>query len=56
VRDQPKWRVRSAGSFTTNPFLFSSDTATEEEVAHPIDRDSAKAAVWKEKGKEGSSS
>jgi hypothetical protein len=28
VRHQPKWRVSSAGSSTTDPFLFSSEAAT----------------------------
>jgi hypothetical protein len=30
VRHQPKWRARSADSSTTDPFISSSDLATEE--------------------------
>jgi hypothetical protein len=56
VSQQPKWRARSAGSSTTDPFLSSSDPATKEEVTHPIGRDRANAVVRKGKGKEGSSS
>jgi hypothetical protein len=56
MRHQAKWRVRSADSFTTDLFLFSSDVATEEEVTRSIDRDRVKAAARKEKGKEDSSS
>jgi hypothetical protein len=56
VRHQPKWTARSAASFTMDPFLSSSKAATKEEVTHPIGRDRAKAAVWKRKGKECSSS
>jgi hypothetical protein len=54
VRHQPKWRARSAAPSTTDPFLFSSDAVTEEEVTHPIDRDRAMAAMRKGKRKEGS--
>jgi hypothetical protein len=39
-----------------NPFISSSEAATEEEMTHPIGRDRAKSAAWKGKGKEGSSS
>jgi hypothetical protein len=39
---------------TTDPFVSSSEAATEE-VTRPIGQDRAKAAAWKEKGKEGSS-
>jgi hypothetical protein len=56
VQHQPKWRARSAGSSTTDPFLFLTHPATKEEVTRPIGRDRAKAAVWKGKGKEDSSS
>jgi hypothetical protein len=56
VRHQPKWRARSAGSSTVDSFFSSSDPATEEEVTCPIDRDIAKAAARKGKGKEDSSS
>jgi hypothetical protein len=56
VRHQPNWRARSTDSSTTDLFLFSSETATEEEVTRLIDRDRAKAAARKEKGKEDSSS
>jgi hypothetical protein len=56
VRHQPKWRARSTGSSTTDPFISSSDPATNEEVIHPIDRDRAKAAARKGKEKKGSSS
>jgi hypothetical protein len=45
MRHQLKWRAKSVGSFTTNPWIFSSDHAIEEEVAHPIDQDRAKAAA-----------
>jgi hypothetical protein len=38
VRHQPKWRARSAGSSIIDPFLSSSDPATEEEVTRPIVR------------------
>jgi hypothetical protein len=56
VRHQPKWRVRSTDSSTTDPFISSSDHATEEEVTHPICQDRANAAAGKGKGKEDSSS
>jgi hypothetical protein len=56
VRHQTKWRTRSLGSSTVNPFISSSEAATEEEMTHPIGRDRAKSAAWKGKGKEGSSS
>jgi hypothetical protein len=56
VRHQPKWRVRSSGSSTIDPFLSLTDPATEEEVTCPIGRDRAKAAAWKRKEKECSSS
>jgi hypothetical protein len=55
VGDQPKWRERSAGSSTINPFLSSSDPATEEGT-HPIGRDRAKATAQKGKETEGSNS
>jgi hypothetical protein len=55
VRHQPKWRVRSTASSTTNLFLYSNDPTTEEEVTHPIGKDRAKAVTRKGKGKEGSS-
>jgi hypothetical protein len=54
VRNQPKWRARSAGSSTIDLFLSSIDPATEEEVTCPIGRDRVKAATRKGKGKEGS--
>jgi hypothetical protein len=53
VRHQPKWRARSTGSSTIDPFLSTSDPATEEEVTHPIGQDRAKAATQKGKVKEG---
>jgi hypothetical protein len=56
VRHQPKWKVRSAAPFTTDPFLSLSDAATEKEVTRPIGQDRVKVAARKEKGKEGSSS
>jgi hypothetical protein len=56
VWHQPKWRARSAGSSTTDPFLSSTDPVTEDEVTHPIGHDRVKAATQKGKGKEGSSS
>jgi hypothetical protein len=56
VRHQPKWRARSAGSSKIDPFLSSSDLATEEDVARPIGQDRAKVATQKGKEKEGSSS
>jgi hypothetical protein len=56
VRHQPKWRARSAGSSTTDPFLSSSEAATKEEVTHPKGRDRAKATAQKGKGQLGSSS
>jgi hypothetical protein len=37
-------------------FIFSSETATEEEVTRPIGRDRAKSTTRKGKGNEGSSS
>jgi hypothetical protein len=51
VRHQPKWRAKSVDSSTTDPWISLSDLTTEEEVIHPIDRDRAKAASQKEKGK-----
>jgi hypothetical protein len=56
VRHQPKWRAKSTGSSTTDPWVSSSDRTGEEEVAHPIGHDRAKATVWKGKANEGSSS
>jgi hypothetical protein len=56
VRHQPNWRARLVGSYTIDPFLFSSDPATEEEVTCPIGRDRVKATARKGKEKEGSSS
>jgi hypothetical protein len=56
VRHQLKWRARSVDSSTTDPFLSSSEAATEEEVTRPIGWDRAKVVAWKGKGKEGSSS
>jgi hypothetical protein len=56
VRHQLKWRARSATSSTMDPFLSSSDAATEEGVTHPNGRDRATAAARKGKGKENSSS
>jgi hypothetical protein len=53
VRHQLKWRARSAASSTTDPFLSSSEAATEEDVTCPIGQDRAKAAARKGKGKEG---
>jgi hypothetical protein len=37
-------------------FVSSSEAGTDEEVTRLIDRDRAKTTVWKEKGKEDSSS
>jgi hypothetical protein len=45
VRHQPKWRAKSAGPSTTDPFLSLSEATTEEEVTHPIGRDRAKAVT-----------
>jgi hypothetical protein len=56
VRYQPKWRVRSDVPSTMDAFVSSSEAGTEEKVTRPIDRDRAKMAVWKGKGKEDSSS
>jgi hypothetical protein len=56
MRHKPKWRARSAGSSTTDPFLSSSDPATEEEVTHSIGWDRDKTDARKKKGKEDSSS
>jgi hypothetical protein len=39
-----------------DPFVSSSEAATEKEVTHPIGQDRAKAVAWKGKGTEGSSS
>jgi hypothetical protein len=36
MRHQPKWRVRSAAPSTMDPFVFSSEAATEDEVTRPI--------------------
>jgi hypothetical protein len=41
---------------TIDPFLSSTDPATENEVTHPIGRDRAKTVVRKGKGKKDSSS
>jgi hypothetical protein len=58
VRHKSKWRVKSAGSSTTDPRISSSDTTIKDEVTRPIGRDRGKVAAWKGKGKgnEGSSS
>jgi hypothetical protein len=56
VRHQPKWRARSAGSYTTDPFLSLSEAATEEKMTRPIGQDKAKAAMRKGKENEGSNS
>jgi hypothetical protein len=56
MRHQPKWRERSASLSTTDPFVSSSEVATEEEMTHPIGRNRAKSAARKEKGKKDSSS
>jgi hypothetical protein len=56
VRHQFKWMARSAASFTTDPFVSSSEAATEEEVTYPIGRDRAKSTARTCKGKEGSNS
>jgi hypothetical protein len=56
VRHQPKWSARAADSSITDPFLSSSEAATEKEVTHPIDQDRAKLTARKGKGKEGSKS
>jgi hypothetical protein len=32
MRHQSKWRAKSVGSSTTDPWIFSSDPMTEEEV------------------------
>jgi hypothetical protein len=56
MRHQPKWRERSASLSTTDPFVSSSEAATEEEMTHPIGRNRAKSAARKEKGKKDSSS
>jgi hypothetical protein len=56
MRYQLKWRARSATPSTMDPFLSSSDAATEEGVTHPIGRDRVTAAARKGKGKENSSS
>jgi hypothetical protein len=55
VRHQPKWKARSAAPSTTDPFISSSEAATEEEVTHPIDQDRAKAVAQKRKWAEDSS-
>jgi hypothetical protein len=44
------------GSSTTDPFLSSSDPATEEEMTRPIGRDRTKVTARKGKVKECSSS
>jgi hypothetical protein len=56
MRHQPKWRARSVGSSTIDPFLSSSDPATKEEVTCLIGWDRAKVVTRKGKGKEGLSS
>jgi hypothetical protein len=56
MRHQSKWRERSATLSTTDPFVSSSEAATEEEMTHPIGRNRAKSAARKGKGKEDSSS
>jgi hypothetical protein len=56
VRHQSKWRVRSADSSTTDPFLSLTEVATDEEVTHSIGRDRTKAVARNEKENEGSSS
>jgi hypothetical protein len=56
LRHQPKWRTRSVVSSPMDPFLFSSEATTYEEVTHPIGRYRAKAATRKGKGKEDTSS
>jgi hypothetical protein len=58
VRHQSKWRAKSVGSSTTDPWIFSSDPMIEEEVTCPMGQDRGKAATRKGKGtgKEGSSS
>jgi hypothetical protein len=53
VSHQPKWRAKSADSSTTDPFISSSDPATED-VTCPIGRDRAKVTVRNRKGKVGS--
>jgi hypothetical protein len=56
VRHKPKWRARLATPSTTDPFISSSEAATQEVVTCPIGRDRVKAVTQKGKGKEGSSS
>jgi hypothetical protein len=48
--------ARSDAPSTMDAFVSSSETATKEEVTHPIGWDRAKRAVRKGKGKEDSSS
>jgi hypothetical protein len=55
VRYQPKWRARSDAPSTMDAFVSSSEAGTEEEATCPIDRDRAKMATRKGKGKEASS-
>jgi hypothetical protein len=51
VRYQPKRRTMSDAPSTMNTFVSSSEAATDEEVTRPIDRDRAKTAARKGKGK-----
>jgi hypothetical protein len=37
---------------TADSFISSSEAATDEEIAHPIDQDRVKTATQKQKGKE----
>jgi hypothetical protein len=51
VRHQSKWRVKFAGSSTTDPWISSSDPTIEEDVTHPMSRNRAKAVTQKGKKK-----
>jgi hypothetical protein len=51
MRHQSKWRAKSVGSSTTDPWIFSSDPMTEEEVTCPMGQDRGKAVTRKGKGK-----
>jgi hypothetical protein len=56
MRHQPKWRARSAGSSTMDPFLSSSEAATEDDVTYLIGLDRAKTVARKRKRNDDSNS
>jgi hypothetical protein len=49
MSDQLKWRVKLVDSSTTDPWLFSNDRTSAEDVTRPIGHDRAKVMTWKGK-------